>query len=191
MKLPQPVPKHETAQSQAVPRTFCGLLPSRACSTEERKGCSMRGLRADGGLHASGRHSSSPLVQACSPHLPPSLVMGAGARSCTGATPGINTGWGMKGLRAALPRRTWGCWWMKSWTWASNARSQPRRPTVSWAASKAAWPAGWGRGFCPSALLWWDPTAFIESTAQAMCCSEREKRTSSSRTDQMLFMKVL
>jgi len=29
---------------------------------------------------------------------------------------GNNTGWGMKGLRAALPRRTWGHWWMKSWT---------------------------------------------------------------------------
>jgi len=26
----------------------------------------------------------------------------------------------------------------------------PRRPTVSWAASKAVWPAGQGRGFCPS-----------------------------------------
>jgi len=36
--------------------------------------------------------------------------------SCTRvrATPAINTGWGMKGLRAALPRRTWGYWWMKS-----------------------------------------------------------------------------
>jgi len=33
-----------------------------------------------------------------------------------GATLAINTGWGMKGLRAALRRRTWGCWWMKSWT---------------------------------------------------------------------------
>jgi len=29
-----------------------------------------------------------------------------------------------------------------------------RRPTISLAASKAAWPAGRGRGFCPSALLW-------------------------------------
>jgi len=31
-------------------------------------------------------------------------------RSCTraGASPTINTGWGMKGLRAALRRRTWG-----------------------------------------------------------------------------------
>jgi len=28
-----------------------------------------------------------------------------------------------------------------------------RRPTVSWATSKAAWPAGRGRGFCPSAPL--------------------------------------
>ena len=30
--------------------------------------------------------------------------------------PSINTGWGMKGLRAALWRRNWGYWWMKSWT---------------------------------------------------------------------------
>ncbi|KAK4824007.1 hypothetical protein QYF61_009221 [Mycteria americana] len=29
-----------------------------------------------------------------------------------------------------------------------------QKPTVSWAASKAAWPAGLGRGFCPSTLLW-------------------------------------
>ena len=61
-----------------------------------------------------------------------------------GATPAINT---------ALLRRTWGCWFMKSWTWATDVRSQPRRPTVSWAASKEAWPAGWGRWVCPSALL--------------------------------------
>ena len=33
-------------------------------------------------------------------------------------------------------------------------RSQPTRPTISWAASKAAWPADRGRGFCPSAPLW-------------------------------------
>jgi len=31
-------------------------------------------------------------------------------------TPTINTGWGMKELRAALSRKTWGYWWMKSWT---------------------------------------------------------------------------
>ena len=28
----------------------------------------------------------------------------------------LHLGWGMKGLRAALPRRTWGYWWVKSWT---------------------------------------------------------------------------
>ena len=37
-----------------------------------------------------------------------------------------------KGLRAALPRRTWGYWWMKSCTWESDVRLQPRKPTVSW-----------------------------------------------------------
>jgi len=38
------------------------------------------------------------------------------ARSCAWirATPSINTGWEMKGLRGALRRRTWGYWWMKS-----------------------------------------------------------------------------
>ena len=40
------------------------------------------------------------------------------ARSCpwVGATPHINTGWGVKGFRPALQRRTLGYWWRKSWT---------------------------------------------------------------------------
>ena len=41
-------------------------------------------------------------------------------------------------------------------------RSQARMPTVSWAASKAAWPAGGGRGFCPFALV----RAHLESCVQ-------------------------
>ena len=45
---------------------------------------------------------------------------------------------------------------------------QPRRPTVFWAASKAAWPAGRGRWFCPSALLWWDPTWSPTSSSGAL-----------------------
>ena len=45
-----------------------------------------------------------------------------------------------------------GYWWMRSSTRASNL--QPRKPTASWAASEAAWPAGQGRGFCPSASVW-------------------------------------
>ena len=58
--------------------------------------------------------------------------------SCTwvGANPSINRGWRMTGLRAALLRRTWGYWWMKTWAWATNVCSQLRRPTISWAASK-------------------------------------------------------
>ena len=89
------------------------------------------------------------------------------ARSCTWvrAIPGTNTGWGMSGLRAALQRRTWGCWWMKNWIWASNVCLQPRKPIASWAASKEAWPAGRGRWFSPSTLLLWDPTWNTESSS--------------------------
>ena len=37
-------------------------------------------------------------------------------RSCTWvrAIANINTDWEMKGLKAALQRRTWGYWWMKN-----------------------------------------------------------------------------
>ena len=81
----------------------------------------------------------------------------ARSRTWVRATSGINTVWGMKRLRAALPRRTWVYRWMKSWTQAGSVCSQPRRPTVSWAASKEARPAGWGRGLCASTPLRWDP----------------------------------
>ena len=74
------------------------------------------------------------------------------ARSCmwVGAIPSTNTGWAEKGLRAALRRKTWGCWWILKLNMASNVHLQPRKPTISWAASKEAWPAGWGRWFSPS-----------------------------------------
>ena len=45
---------------------------------------------------------------------------------------------------------------------------QPRRPTISWDASKEAWPAGWGRWFCPSTLLWWDSTWSPASSSGAL-----------------------
>ena len=77
----------------------------------------------------------------------------ARSRTSVGVTSDINTGWGMKGWRAALPRRTWGYWWVKSWTGADHVCSQPRKPTIFWAASKAVWPAGWGRWFCPFARV--------------------------------------
>jgi len=77
------------------------------------------------------------------------------ARSCTRvrATPAISTGWEMSSLRAALLRRTWGCQCMKSMTWADNVHLQPRRPTISWTASREAWPAGQVRWFCPGETL--------------------------------------
>ena len=82
------------------------------------------------------------------------------AGSCTwaGATPAISKGWETKRLRAALLRKIWRYWWTKSWIQATNVHLQPRRPTASWAASQAAWPAGRGRGCCSSAPLWWDLT---------------------------------
>lgn len=36
------------------------------------------------------------------------------------ATSSTNTGWGRNRWRAALPRRTWGCWRVKGGTWPSN-----------------------------------------------------------------------
>jgi len=47
--------------------------------------------------------------------------------------------------------------------------SQPRRLTISWAASKAAWPASTGRRFCPSAPLW--------ETSSGVLCPAREPST--------------
>ena len=66
--------------------------------------------------------------------------------------PSISTDWVMKGLRAALLRRTWGYRWMKNWTQANNVRLQPWKPTLSWAASKEVWPVGRVRWFCPLTL---------------------------------------
>ena len=78
------------------------------------------------------------------------------ARSCTwvGAIPSTNTGWTESELRAALRRRTWGCWLMRSSAWPGNVRSQPGRPTISWAAPRESWPACQGR-WCetPSGVL--------------------------------------
>lgn len=63
--------------------------------------------------------------------------------------------WEKMSLKAALQRRTWGLWWIKSRTWANK---DPRRPNVSWAASKGEQPAGHGKGFYCSTLPLWDPT---------------------------------
>lgn len=78
--------------------------------------------------------------------------------------PGINKGWGQKGLRADL-RRTWGYWCMKNWIWAGSVHLQARKPATSWVASKTSWTAGWMRGFSLSALLYQDPTSSSASSS--------------------------
>ena len=54
-------------------------------------------------------------------------------RSCTWikGTPITNINWGIKGLKTALTKKTWGYWWMASWTWTSNVPSQLKKPTIS------------------------------------------------------------
>lgn len=51
-------------------------------------------------------------------------------------TPGTHTAWGKNRSRAALPRRTCGCWWRSDWTWPRHGHSEPN---VSWSASRAVW----------------------------------------------------
>lgn len=82
------------------------------------------------------------------------------AKYCTWIkeTSTTNTSWEMKKLSASLLKKTWECWWMWFWTTASNVTSQPKKPAVSWAGSKEAWPAGWGEESSPSALHWWGLT---------------------------------
>jgi len=78
--------------------------------------------------------------------------------SQTALTPSTNTGWMENGLKVALRRRIWGCLLIQDSTGASKVCLQPRRPTVRWVPSRKAWPAGWGRWFCPSTLFSRDPT---------------------------------
>jgi len=52
---------------------------------------------------------------------------------------------------------------------------QPRKPTVSWAASKEVWPAGEGRWSCPSTLCWWCLTCSTASRCGVL--STRETKT--------------
>lgn len=63
------------------------------------------------------------------------------------AVPSTNTGWVVTRLRAALQKRTWGCWLMSS---SIGSGLQPRKLRAPWDASKEA---GWERWFSHSALL--------------------------------------
>ena len=57
---------------------------------------------------------------------------------------------------------------MRSSAWPSSVCLQPRRPTIPWAASPAAWPTDWRRGFCPSAPLLWDLPGSPSSSSGAL-----------------------
>lgn len=86
---------------------------------------------------------------------------------------GSNTGREIKGMIAALQRGISGCLWM-SWTWASTVHLQPRKPNISWAASKASWPAWQGKEFCPSVPLRWDPTWSVASRSGILSTERHE-----------------
>lgn len=68
------------------------------------------------------------------------------------AVPGTPTGWEEKWLRTTLWKDL-GVMVVKNSTWAIRVHSQPRKPNVSWAASRGVRAAGQGRRFCPSALV--------------------------------------
>lgn len=72
--------------------------------------------------------------------------------------PGINTGWEVNTSRAGLLRRTRGCWWKRGWTWHGNVLLWPRKPDVSWTASKEVCPMRQGRWLPHSVRLLWNPT---------------------------------
>ena len=118
-----------TLSKSADDTKLCGVV-----DTLEGRDAIQRDLDRLGGPVWTSWSSTRPNTRSC---------------ACVRAIWSTNTGYIENGWRAALLRKTWGYWWMKSWTWPGNVHSQPRKPAVPWAASKAAWPAGRGRGFCP------------------------------------------
>lgn len=61
--------------------------------------------------------------------------------------------WEKNSQRAALQRRTWSSWWMKSRIWASSEHSQPGRPAVPWAAPTEGAGKGMSPFVCPHEAL--------------------------------------
>lgn len=95
------------------------------------------------------------------------------ARSSGQGNPQHNAGWGIRRWKAVLKRRTWAHWWKKTCTWPGNVGLQARNRAMSWATAKAAWPIGWGRWFCYSTLLWWDPTWSAAPTSELLSIGKR------------------
>lgn len=81
------------------------------------------------------------------------------AKYCTWVqiTPCTSTGWQLTGWKAVWQRRTLGSFQPTThWPCASNAPSQQRRSTASWAALEKALPAHRGRWSLHSDMHWWD-----------------------------------
>ena len=104
------------------------MHPQQVCRQHQAEWCSWHTRRT--GYYPEGPGQARE-VGPCEPHEVQQGQM-QGPAPASGQPPSINTGWGMRGLRAALLRRTWGYRLMKSLTWANNVCSQPRRPTISW-----------------------------------------------------------
>lgn len=79
---------------------------------------------------------------------------------------------GREWLRAALWRRTWNCWWMRTLTWTNNVHWQPWKPIISRAVSKEEWPAGWERWFPLLLSLSWRP-AWSSTLGSGPCTLRR------------------
>ncbi|PKU40553.1 rna-directed dna polymerase from mobile element jockey-like [Limosa lapponica baueri] len=75
---------------------------------------------------------------------------------------------GDKGIESSPTKKDLGVSVDEKLDMTSNMYSQPRKPTVSWAASKEAWPTGQGWSFCPSTLLCKDPTWSTVSSSGAL-----------------------
>lgn len=82
-----------------------------------------------------------------------------------------STGWVENELGSALRRNSWVCRQTRSWTWAGGMCSQPKKPILSWAASKGVWSGGQGMGFCHSTQLSW-----VDTTWSAVFSSASPKK---------------
>jgi len=128
-----------TVQHPSVTQTVGSNAPSASLATTPS--CVVQSTCLREGMPSRGTLRGGPVRTSWSSTCP-----SAGTCMWIGAIPSINTGWRMMGLRAALPRRSWGT---GGWTWANNVHLQPRKPIASWAAPREPRPAVKGSDSAP------------------------------------------